>query len=186
MGRGLMLSTRGLYAKDHTLFDNMVIPEGMDRDALLNKLLVDTAELEVCYPNTDMMKYSLGTWSQSHLHNWEIMYESLNKSNYDPFTDFDRNEEYEESFTTNGTGEENGTGSQRAFNEADLTDVSGSHSSAINNQTGTRSHRMRQYGNSALGTNQDIIEKEIKIRKLYNLYDIIIQQYKQDFTLLVY
>ena len=186
MARGLMLSTMGLYRIDDTLFDNMLLPTSVDRQAFIDKLLVDTAELEVCYPNVDMMKYSLGTWSKAHIHDWQIIDDSLNKEDYDPFTDFDRNEEYEESFNTNGTGEENGTGSQRAFNEADLTDVTGSHSSAVNNQTGTRNHKMHQYGNSALGTNQDIIEKEVKIRRNLNLYDIIINQYKQDFTLLVY
>ena len=182
MGRGALLSVMALYRQDPKLFDYFTIPENLDREALINKLVTDCAELEVIYPDPAMMKESLKFWSTAHLHNWELIYESLNKEDYDPFTDFDRHEEFSETYndeTTNKTGT-----SQRAFNESALTKIGelGSDGSG----SGSRSHTLRQYGNSALGTNQDIIRKEIEIRNQFNVFDIIIADFKKDFCLCVY
>lgn len=182
MGRGALLSVMALYRQDTKLFDNLTVPANLDREALINKLVTDCAELEVIYPDPEMMKESLKFWSSAHLHNWEMIYESLNKENYDPFTDYDRNEVFSEQYddkSSNVTGT-----SQRAFNDANLTKIGELGSNGTG--SGTRSHTLRQYGNSALGTNQDIIRKEIEIREQFNLIDIIIADFKKDFCLCVY
>ena len=186
MSRGALYSVMGMYNRDQTIFDNMLIPAQIDRDSLTNKLLIDCAELEILYPDCDMLKESLGYWSKAHLHSWEMMFISLNKEDYDPFTDFDRHEEYTEHYSDLNNLQANGRGSQRAFNDADLTDITGSTSSSVNDRSGSRDHTLRQYGNSALGTNQDIIKKEIELRIAYNVIDLIITQFKRDFCLLVY
>ena len=50
MSRMANLSTLGLYKWDNTLFDLFLVPSGMDKDALVNNLLAETAELEVLVP----------------------------------------------------------------------------------------------------------------------------------------
>lgn len=182
----MWLSILGLYHKDPTIFDNMVLPEGVDRQTLIDKLLTDCAELEIVYPSTEMMKLSMETWSKAHLRGWEIMFTSLNKEDYDPFTDFDRHENFTETYENTDDLQGNRTGSERAFNDDSLTNVSGLNNNELNKTTGTRSHTLNQYGNSALGTNQDIIRKEILIRQEYNIIDIIISDFKADFCICVY
>ena len=41
------VSFMGLYSYDPTIFDDVQIPSGIDRETLLNNLMVETAELEV-------------------------------------------------------------------------------------------------------------------------------------------
>ena len=182
MGRGALLSVMMLYRAEPTLFDDMQVPTGITKQTLVDKLLTDCAELEVIYPDPAMMKESLKNWSAAHIHNWDIEYQALNKAGYDPFTDYDRNEEYTSNYTDYPAATT--TTSQRAFNDATLTDV------AKITQGGTvggwNNHTIHQYGNSALGTNQDIIRKEIEIRNAYNIMDLIIADFKKDFCLCVY
>lgn len=182
MGRGALLSVMMLYRAEPTLFDDMQVPTGITKQTLVDKLLTDCAELEVIYPDPNMMKESLKHWSAAHIHNWDIEFQALNKAGYDPFTDYDRNEDYTSNYTDYPAATT--TTSQRAFNDANLTDV------AKITQGGTvggwNSHTIHQYGNSALGTNQDIIRKEIEIRNAYNIMDLIIADFKKDFCLCVY
>ena len=182
MGRGAFISIMSLYRWDPTIFDDMTIPTGITKQDLVDKLVTDCAELEILYPDPSMMKASLKTWSAAHLHSWDIEYQALNKAGYDPFTDYDRNEEYTSNYTDYPAATT--TTSQRAFNEATLQDV------AKITQGGTlggwNSHTLHQYGNSALGTNQDIIRKELAIRIEYNIIDLIIADFKKDFCLCVY
>lgn len=182
MGRGALLSVMMLYRADQTIFDNMALPTDITKADLVNKLLIDCAELEVIYPDPEMMKASLEYWSKAHLHSWEIEYAALYKDDYDPFTDFDRNEDYSDSYSESPGSTV--TAYQRAFDSG--SNVESGHTTASGSNTGWHVHNLHQYGNSALGTNQDIIKKEIEIREKYNMVDIIIADFKKDFCLCVY
>lgn len=65
-----------MYKYDPTLFDNIVLPAGVDRDTLINCLIMDTAEMEVIYPRPDFLKMALTTWSHKQLPVWTKLYES--------------------------------------------------------------------------------------------------------------
>ena len=45
------LSIRGLYQYDNTLFDEMFLPDGLDKDTLVQNLVAELAEVEVIYPS---------------------------------------------------------------------------------------------------------------------------------------
>ena len=188
MGRGAFISILGLYRKDATIFNNMALPFRIQlrKQELINKLLMDCAELEILYPSTDMMKEAIEYWSKAHVHSWELYYETLDKADYDPFTDFDRHEDFTEHYSDDRDTQSDSRTSERAYNDAELTDIANLNNTAINSASGSRDHTLHQYGNSALGTNQDIIKKEIELRKEYNVIDLIINQFKKDFCLLVY
>ena len=53
------LSILGLYQWDNTLFDPMTVPAGVDKQAVVNNILMDCAELEVLYSNPDTMKTAI-------------------------------------------------------------------------------------------------------------------------------
>ena len=65
-----------MYKYDPTLFDNVVIPSGLDKDTLINCLVLDTAEMEIIYPRPDFLKMALTTWSYKQLPVWTKLYES--------------------------------------------------------------------------------------------------------------
>ena len=50
------LTVMGLYNFDNTLLDSMVYPEGIDGEMLKNDIILETAELEVIYPDPAFFK----------------------------------------------------------------------------------------------------------------------------------
>lgn len=188
------LSIRGLYLIDNTIFDNLTLPAALDANTAIATILHNCAELEVLYPDADMMKESIGYWSARRAQAWDMYYASLFKEDYDPFTDYDRNESYSDTETRNlastSSLSSNSTEKTKGFNESALQAAAGSegsgNTSGTDTGTVTHSRTIHQYGNSALGTNQDIITKEIQLRQKYEIYELIANEFKHDFCLVVY
>ena len=73
------LSLMGMYEFDHTILDFFHYPdkwETVDKDVFVNKLLLDTAELEVLYPDAEVFKMAIGYWSNAEVNNWNKLYET--------------------------------------------------------------------------------------------------------------
>ena len=68
------LSLLGLYQYDNTIFNELVLPEGMDKQLYINNLLMETAELEVLFSNPATMRSVIGIWSSAHLDSWKKMW----------------------------------------------------------------------------------------------------------------
>ena len=66
----------GLYNYDNTLFNSMIMPEGIDTDLLINSLLLRGGEFEVLYPDPDFMKFSIGAWSRKQLPVWMQLWDT--------------------------------------------------------------------------------------------------------------
>ncbi len=65
-----------LYQEDNTLLDLMEVPEALDNEVLKDNLLMETAELELLYPNPVFLKMAIGSWSKKQLHVWEELYDT--------------------------------------------------------------------------------------------------------------
>ena len=63
------LTLIGMYQWDNTLFSEMVMPEGIDKDLLVQSLLMRGGEFEVLYPEPEFMKTSIKIWSTKWLRN---------------------------------------------------------------------------------------------------------------------
>ena len=77
------LSILGLYQWDNTLFDPMTVPAGVDKQTVVNNILMDCAELEVLYSNPDTMKKAISIWSELSQNSWKRMQDALTAS-YSP------------------------------------------------------------------------------------------------------
>ena len=64
------LSFLGLYNFDGTLFDSLQVPDTLDKEDVINNLLLDTAELEVMISSADIMRDALGMYSKRRLPMW--------------------------------------------------------------------------------------------------------------------
>lgn len=74
------LSVLGLYQYDNTVFDDFALPERINRDNLINNLLLECAELTCIYPDTGFFKMALKSWSQMEISTWEWL---LDTQGYD-------------------------------------------------------------------------------------------------------
>ena len=91
MSRSATMSVMGLYNWDNTIFDLMSLPESLDKDTLVDNLLIELAELEVIYPNPVVMKNLIGVWSAKQLDIWERLY-ATTQYEYNPIENYDRQE----------------------------------------------------------------------------------------------
>ena len=194
------LSFIGLYNWDPSLFDLMEIPTRedypVDKNVLIDLLLMETAELEVIYPDFDFMKQALGRYSISRKKEWERMLEALSEK-YNPLHNFDRNEEYTHNETGNNTSSNGNTVSgttteqttgfdSETFVDRGKQDISGNSSSTGNsNATRQLTHTARLFGNIGVTKSQEMLKDELEVRKT-DFYKIVVEEIKNRFCLLVY
>ena len=188
------ISIIGLYNYDNTIFDNFSLPEAVDKDTLINTILSNLGELEIVYPDTNWIKQTIKYWSNANVNNWIKLYNALN-------TDYDmvgrsetENLTETRNLTNTGSGSSSGsTGTkQAAFNSSSMVDVRGDNSSlsssTSNSEIGTITHEYvrKYYGLIGNLTSAQIMEAEIEFRKKYNIYDIIMMDFKSRFCLMIY
>lgn len=211
-----MLSIRGLYLWDETIFDDMSIPEGLDKSVLVDNLTMELAELEILYPDPAFMKSAITRWSAKQISVWNELYATLSYE-YDPI--WNKDAHYEETETRNlasgrnasntdtiattssSTGSGSDTTSTAAFNSIQMepreSDTSSQQASA-------------QYGSSAVksisetGSDTGTIRHERREygnigvtttqqmieeqRRVvqFSMYDHIIDDFKHRFCIMVY
>ena len=167
------MSLLGLYNWDRTILDGLAVPDDVDKDALINNLLRECAELEILYPQPNALKFFIGEWARERLPVWKKLAATL-KFEYDPISNYDRKEEWTDE--SNGTSEAMTAG----YNSAGA-DVPEAKSSA--NSNGKR--KGRSYGNIGVTTTQQMIEEERRVVD-FDMDHIIIQEFKKTFCLLIY
>ena len=167
------LSLMGIYKYDHSIFDQLQLPAELDKDTFLANLLTETAELEVLYPDTEILKQMIGYWSARRLHSWERIAEVLYED-YDPFINIKRDEVR----TIESSGDN--TNQVSAWNKDDFTNRDHSTGSSFVKET------FHVEGDSAITDAQDVARKEIEVRTKYDLYTYIINDFKNRFCILVY
>lgn len=202
MARGELLSVLGLYQYDNTIFDEFVFPSELTKETLINNILIDCAELEVLYSNPNVLKSAIGFWSQSRIKSWNDMKNVLIVEDYRPFINLERKESgYDletRDLNSSSSANENASGNVlnkiSAFNSSNLenkdsSDTSSNSSTTSNiDDTGTirKDYEHTFEGDSAMFTKQNIIEQEMEMRLKYDLYKIIIDEFKKKFCLLIY
>ena len=77
------LDLLGIYKYHPTLFSKFVIPEELDPEVLIDNLLMESAEMEILYPEADFLELAIGAWSKKMLHIWEELY-ATTQYNYNP------------------------------------------------------------------------------------------------------
>ena len=71
------LSFLGLYNYDSSVFDELAVPGGVSKEAVVNNLMLSTNTLSVVYPNPDALKAALGMFSEMMMPSWQRAYDAL-------------------------------------------------------------------------------------------------------------
>ncbi len=85
------LTVWGLYEYDPTLFENMELPEGVDADITRHRILLETGQLEVIYPDPEFLKEAIEWWSKANVARWGRLYATENLE-YNPIWNVDGTE----------------------------------------------------------------------------------------------
>ena len=172
----MLLSIMGLYEYDNTLFQGLQVPEGVSKEHVINEILLQCAELEVLYPELNIMKLAITTWSVANQYTWQKLYDTM-VVEYNPIWNVDANVTIDRN--TSGSG--NATDAVKGFNsntwaESDKTDTTSEAEEDVYE---------RRTGNIGVTTTQQMLEQERKIAE-FNMISYIAQSFKQRFCLLIY
>lgn len=185
MSRGATLSIYGLYKYDNTIFDNMMVPDVINKDDLINNIILDCAEMQLLYPDASMMKDAIGIWSNARIHAWNrmaiVMYED-----YDPFINIKRDEVREITQDRNLHDDGTSTNKVSGWNEDGYVDKELNNVNSSQTGSVTTRETFHVEGDSAITDAQDVAKKEMELRDKYDLYKYIINDFRNKFCLSIY
>jgi hypothetical protein len=179
-----MLTTLGLYQYDPTLFDEMLLPEGVSREIVIDSILMDCAELETLLPDPAVLKSAIRRWSAASVGVWQHLYETT-QYEYNPIWNKDGTITETETRNLAGSGDTTIDNSVAAFNSNELQPQAKAVTSAETTDTGTISRSRSEQGNIGLTSTQQLIKEERDIAE-FNIYSYIAGSFKERFCLLVY
>ena len=185
------LSVLGLYRWNNNIFANMALPEEVNADVLTWKILEDCAELEVIYTDPDYMKASLYNWSSAMLPNWRKMVEALT-AEYNPIWNKDgkiSETNIYGAIVQSGSGSGSTSDKVAGFNsDTTHTREESETSSTANNrqESHTDTREVIEQGNIGVTESSAMVSHEIELRQKYNIYEIIAQDFKRHYCLMVY
>lgn len=189
------ISVAGLWQYDNSVLDLLALPANMSREVVVNNILYETQELECAIPDPDRLKEAVGFWSAKQLPVWTKLQATLNLD-YDPIANYDRTET--ETITHEETGSDTSSGGDTTniytagFNDTASTAAVPSDKTVT--QLGsivdrerdfTDTRNMRARGNIGVTTTQEMIQQERDIVQ-FNMIDYIVNDFKNQFCLLVY
>ena len=196
MSRQATLSVLGLYEWDHTIFDEMVLPAAMDKDLLINNILIECAELEVLLPQPDILKKAIGFWSKAQIQVWNKLWETT-QFDYNPIWNKDGVITEEENRDLTSTRDlkstEDGTDTMKrsaynasGFQNHDQTTMDHDYTDTGTVRDGGKITRKRtEQGNIGITTTQQMIKEEREVDQ-FNMYDYIRRSFEERFCILVY
>ena len=153
-----------MQSQNDDLFSKMNLPVGIDKDTLIDNILLRAGEFEVVYSNPFFYQNAIGVWSAKHQRTFEKWINALSIE-YNPIENYDRKEEWEDigeskentTNTSNGnsTGYTNGSTSLNGINDNKVSAYDSNdyqpESQNTNTSTGTDS------SNTNTNTNNSIV-----------------------------
>lgn len=200
------------YQWDDTLFDLLEVPEGIDKDKLVDNILLEAGERSVIYSDSDFLKNAIGIWSNTYQATFERWAKAL-AIEYDPLENYDRLENWTDNGTHSGTTQTSTTDSQTTGQTTSGTNThstvaypdntwhdtekdvdSGNVSinvSGTGSGTGTESatdaseHEGRVHGNIGVTTSQQMLQAELDLG-YWNIIVKITDLFIENFIIMIY
>ena len=187
------MSIMGLYQWDPDIFNDMVLPDGVNKNTLVGNLLLELAELEIIYPDPDVMKAAIDLWSRKQIPVWERLAKAFSLD-YNPIWNVDGSETEIEEHDLHASGNVRRTGTETGkvtgYNSDQLRVSDQMESTAgtdsTGSDTGTIKRTKTRGGNIGVTMTQQLLQSELDVRPKLNIYRYIIEDFKSRFCLLIY
>lgn len=130
--RNEILSPYTLYKWDSTIFDPFVVPKGLDRESVLDSMLLETIETSTIYTSPHSFKMAVAVWTNRNFGVWQKLYDTT-QYEYNPIWNYDRTEEStdKEKVDDDGTLKSNATNDfTRNLGETEVENRTGKTTSA--------------------------------------------------------
>lgn len=102
------LSIMGLYNYNPEIFDDLTVPTGIDKETVIDNILLECYDLELLFPSYNLMKIAIRTWSNTEQPIWQKLYNTENLV-YNPIWNVDGDVTETREVTREKTGEDGRT-----------------------------------------------------------------------------
>ena len=187
----------GMYQYDPTLFDGVVLPEGMDKTLMVNQIIRQSGDMFPYYQVPPQVKTAITEWFARRKDNFAKLWQGFT-AEYNPIENYDRQEDSTE--TPNITHTLSNSGQDASTNEADVQGYNGtdyvpnsrtkssgtSSTNGTDTESGTRTYTSRIHGNIGVTTSAQMLEGELALRKSMDIYALIATEFETDNLIQVY
>ena len=187
----------GMYQYDPTLFDGVVLPDGMDKTLMVNQIIRQSGDLFPYYQVPPEVKSAITEWFTRRKNNFAKLWQGFT-AEYNPIENYDRQEDSTE--TPNITHTLSNSGQDASTNEADVQGYNGtdyvpnsrtkssgtSSTNGTDTESGTRTYTSRIHGNIGVTTSAQMLEGELALRKSMDIYALIAAEFETDNLIQVY
>ena len=187
----------GMYKYDPTLFDGVVLPEGMDKTLMVNQIIRQSGDLFPYYQVPPEVKSAITEWFTRRKDNFAKLWQGFT-AEYNPIENYDRQEDSTE--TPNITHTLSNSGQDASTNEADVQGYNGtnyvpnsrtkssgtSSTNGTDTESGTRTYTSSIHGNIGVTTSAQMLEGELTLRKSMDIYALIAAEFETDNLIQVY
>ena len=137
---------------EHSIFEELTLPDGIDKDTLIGAIILRCQEFEVLYSDPEFMIQAVKVWGMKNYWTFDKWIKLINKE-YDPLYNKDYHEEITDihygKFNKLGSGSNSGSSSE----SSDYTRTD----NLANSSSSTDTHSEKAYNDSGfVGTTQDV------------------------------
>lgn len=177
-----MLSINGLYIADPSIFDYFYLPTELEesKQDIIDYICESCAELEIVYPDPNIMKNSIRIWSSRNLYKWSELYKTT-QYEYNPIWNKDGTftETHNDMTTTNSTATRQTTG----YNDNNFVDRD---KDTIGGSVGvTGGYTRTERGNVGITSTQSLIAEQRDIVR-FSIIEEIAKDFRNYYCLMVW
>lgn len=142
----------GFYQYDNTLFDDIVLPDGIDKNNLVSDIMRNSGDLYPYHQVPEYLKRNINYWFGRRLFDFARMYDAL-RVDYSPIENYDRIEDITREYKDSGIDTETLTlGSSTTSNHSGSdTEATTLGSSTTSSHTGTDTDSTQGSGSNEKG-----------------------------------
>ena len=148
-----MLSILALYNWDNTIFNDLNVPEGMDKNNVIDNILFECAELSLVYTDPAFMKRAIKQWSDKEQNVWAKLFATEN-FDYNPIWNVDGTVTETETIDRDRTNDiDRSTATAEAAHDATSDDTDQTTTDSV---TGYNSTSWQDHTKSVIDSDRDI------------------------------
>lgn len=189
----LMAFENYMHTRNTSLFENIVLNDSIDKDNLIENILLRSAEFSVFYTDPYVLKMAIESFFKKQKTSIDRIVLTLN-DDYNPLHNFDRLEDYSysENVSGNATGNTGGTTTDfQTSYESNTERETGKSQDSTNSATNTSSeiehtHTGHLRGNIGLTKSQDMVLDEVRLRMSNNIIDVVTDMFIGEFCVCLY
>lgn len=146
-----LIGIENYLAPDHSVFEQLTLPEGIDKDTMIGTILLRCQEFELLYSDPEFLTMAISIWGKKNYWTFDKWVKILDKE-YDPLY----NKDYFETISDTHQGAASSSGNTSQSDDYTRTD----NLATTNDVTETHSEKAYNSGSSFVETSKDVTDQD--------------------------